>query len=785
MTANAAFTPEFPMLPTLPPRLLFSLALFVSLTASSATASDWIHWRGPSQNGHSLEKGLPEDFDPTKKLNVIWSAPYGGRSSPLVMDGRIYVFQGYGEGFGEAERVVCLEEKTGKKLWEHVLPIFHADVVSSRLGWTPLTADPATGYLYANTTAGDLVCLDKEGKKVWERQMAEQFGRFTGYGGRVSAPLFDSGLVIIGFINSAWGDMARGANRYHAFDGKTGAVVWIADTGLPVRSTYQSNSVVAVINVTGGGDGGLHAFKVRTGEKVWTYPFSSGAANPSPVVDGSLVYAAHGEENLDSPTIGRIICVDASQIDPKTKKPKLVWEYQKSQRFGLSSPAVADGVLYMPEDSGDLYAFDAKTGKVLWKYRYATEVRGAPLVADGKIYIFDVKGRLLILKLDGKKKPDEDETFIFQFREVINGRPVVAETNGTPIAVNGHVYFNTRTDLLCLGNAKAKPNAVKYPAMPLETPFKENAIAGVRLFPAEITATPGAEVKFQVVFVDENGREVKSNLPDPKHEWTIVTPAKTPTGAQPPPLAGKLDNGTLVLEKNPSQQGYVEFKMGPFTARARVRVAPLVGFKTDFDKAPDGSSPSGWVNTNGKFLVKKMPDDNNVLSKVNNDARPPIAKAIGYITEITASNYTMQVDLMGTEVRDKLPDAGVVNSRYMLVFDGKVDPDLKKRTVRISGWEARPRVNVVIAYDWQPNTWYSVKFDVEQKEKTALIRGKVWKKGEPEPMAWTISFEDPFPYRHGAAGLYGYIPNVQELNGKADPGSELFFDNLSVTSNKK
>ena len=111
-----------------------------------------------------------------------------------------------------------------------------------------------------------------------------------------------------------------------------------------------------------------------------------------------------------------------------------------------------------------------------------------------------------------------------------------------------------------------------------------------------------------------------------------------------------------------------------------------------------------------------MPDGNNVLAKVNNDARPPIAKAIGYITEITASDYTMQVDLMGTEVRGKLPDAGVVNSRYMLVFDGKVDPDLKKRTVRITGWEARPRVNVVLGYDWQPNTWYSVKFDVEQKE---------------------------------------------------------------------
>ena len=772
------------MLPPLP--RLFCLALLAALSASSAVKSaDWTHWRGPNQNGHSLEKGLPADFDPAKKENVVWTAPYGGRSAPLVMDGRVYVLQGFGTGLGEAERVACVDEKTGKKLWEYDTRIFHSDVVSSRLGWTPLTADPATGYLYANTTAGDLLCLDKGGKPVWSRQLTEEFGRFTGYGGRISAPLFDSGLVVIGIINSAWGDMARGANRYYAFDGKTGAVVWIADTGLPIRSTYQSNSVVAVIGgqrllITAGGDGALHAFKVRTGEKVWTYPFSAGAANPSPVVDGNLVYAAHGEENTDSSTIGRIICVDASQIDPKTKKPKLVWEYQRSQRFGLSSPAVADGVLYMPEDSGDLYAFDAKTGKQLWKYRYATEVRGAPLVADGKIYIFDVKGKMSIIEIDGKKKPTN--AFEYQFREVINGRPIQTETNGTPIAVNGRVFFTNRTDLYCLGDSKTKPEVVKYPPMPAETPYKENAIAGARLFPAEITAKPGTEVKFTVVFVDENGREVKPEL-DAKTQWTIVTPAKTPAGAQPPPLAGKLENGTLTLEKNPSQQGYVEFKTGTMTARARVRVAPQLPFKADFDKAPDGSSPGGWVNTNGKFLVKKLPDG-NVLSKVNTDARPPLAKAIAYISTPDASNYTVQADFFGTQVRGKLPDAGLVNSRYSLVFDGKPDTDLKQHTVRITSWDARPRINVAVAYDWQPDTWYTAKFVVEQKEKTALVRGKVWKKGEAEPAAWTISFEDPFPNRNGAAGLYGYIPNVQDVGGVIQPGSELFFDNLSIAPNK-
>ena len=215
-----------------------------------------------------------------------------------------------------------------------------------------------------------------------------------------------------------------------------------------------------------------------------------------------------------------------------------------------------------------------------------------------------------------------------------------------------------------------------------------------------------------------------------------------------------------------------------------MRVAAQLPFRANFDMAPDGSSPGGWINTNGKYLVKKLPDGNLVLSKVNNDARPPLAKAIGYITEPDASNYTVQADFMGTQVRGKMPDAGLVNSRYSFLIDGKPDPDREnKHTVRITSWEARPRVNVVVTYDWKPDVWYTAKFAVEQKEKTALVRGKVWPKGEAEPADWTVSFEDPYPIRVGAAGLYGYIPNVQETDGKADPGSELYFDNLSVTPN--
>src|SRR4029079_12283841 len=134
-----------------------------------AQGRDWIHWRGPEENGVSREKNLPDSFDPKAgpKGNVIWQQPFGGRSAPLVLAGKLYIIQGTGEGVEEGEQVVCFDEATGKPLWKHRVNVFHSDIVSSRLGWTTLTADPETKTVYAHTTGGFLLALSPEGKLLW------------------------------------------------------------------------------------------------------------------------------------------------------------------------------------------------------------------------------------------------------------------------------------------------------------------------------------------------------------------------------------------------------------------------------------------------------------------------------------------------------------------------------------------------------------------------------------------------------------------------------------------
>ena len=180
-------------------------------------------------------------------------------------------------------------------------------------------------------------------------------------------------------INSNWGEYARGANRFVAFDKKTGNIVWWSETGLQVRFTYASVPVVAVINgerllISGGGDGAVHAFQVRTGKHVWSYLFSTGGINPNPVVDGNFVYSSHGDENLEGGERGMMVCLDASKVEDG--KPALVWK-DTGHLFKFSSPVIHEGKLYACDENGTMYCFDSKTGKRLWKYSYGPPCSGA------------------------------------------------------------------------------------------------------------------------------------------------------------------------------------------------------------------------------------------------------------------------------------------------------------------------------------------------------------------------------------------------------------------------
>ena len=74
-----------------------------------------------------------------------------------------------------------------------------------------------------------------------------------------------------------------------------------------------------------------------------------------------------------------------------------LWSYATG--YGVeSSPAVANGVVYVGSYDGNVYALNAKTGALLWSYTTGNGVRSSPAVANGVVYVGSYDGNGLRLR---------------------------------------------------------------------------------------------------------------------------------------------------------------------------------------------------------------------------------------------------------------------------------------------------------------------------------------------------------------------------------------------------
>ena len=187
---------------------------------------------------------------------VVWSAETGGRSTPIVLNGRVFVdcrttddFNDAEEKIDSREQVVCWDAETGEELWRDKFNVFQTDIPSPRVGWAAMCGDEETGYVYAHSVSGLLKCYTPDGEIVWEKSLAEDFGKISGYGGRTQTPIIDEDRLIVSFLATNWGDMKGPAPKhyYYAFDKKTGELNWISAPGGAPQDTNYSVPVVAVI----------------------------------------------------------------------------------------------------------------------------------------------------------------------------------------------------------------------------------------------------------------------------------------------------------------------------------------------------------------------------------------------------------------------------------------------------------------------------------------------------------------------------------------------------------
>ena len=163
------------------------------------------------------------------------------------MDGKLYTLCRAEPGTPfEGERVVCVDAATGETIWEHRFNVYLSDVPDTRVGWSAVVADPETGSVYALGVCGLFHCLDaKTGEVRWSVPMHERFGLLSTYGGRTNFPIICDDLVLVSAVFINWGDKAKPADAYIAFDKRTGDVVWFEGTGIGPEDTTYSGPTLA------------------------------------------------------------------------------------------------------------------------------------------------------------------------------------------------------------------------------------------------------------------------------------------------------------------------------------------------------------------------------------------------------------------------------------------------------------------------------------------------------------------------------------------------------------
>ncbi len=430
-------------------RLLICLVLVV--LPMQAIAGDWPTWRGPNQDGTSPETGLISTWS-VEGENLLWQTEFIGRSTPIVLNGRVYVIGRVGKDITEQERIACFDAETGELIWNYQFNVFHTTISFNRVGWTSLAGDPETGNIYAHGVQGLFFCFDKDGNILWSRSLTEEYGRISGYGGRVHTPVIAGDLVVISYLNSGWGDQAATRHRYFAFDKRTGELIWVSTPGgRPLDTTY-STPVVTNINgqqliIGGNADGGIYAMKQNTGEMVWGFKLSQRGINTSVIVSGTNVYASHSEENIDNTEMGRVVCIDATGTGDVTETHE-VWRYD-AVNVGYASPTTQGEYLYVVDNSANVHAVNVDTGELRWMHNIGKVGKGSPVWADGKLYITEVNGGFAILQ------PTEGKCETLSTQEIHRAEEDhYVEIYGSPAIADGRIYFTTEERLYCIGEKK-------------------------------------------------------------------------------------------------------------------------------------------------------------------------------------------------------------------------------------------------------------------------------------------------------------------------------------------
>ncbi len=367
--------------------------LLVLLVCRGASCEDWPQFGGSGAKGISSEKGIPVSW--SGKKNVAWKfrLPGSGWSSPVVVDGKVYLSAAVvrAKGSKETPALVALSVdcKSGKLLWQTEL---FAKARSSRRHQKNSHASPTPlvdgGKLYVHFGTNGTACLDLAGKILWKN---EELIYSPVHGGG-SSPV-RAGEVIVFSCDGASDPFVVGLDR------NNGKILW--KTNRPKSSgklfafaTALSLELDGKQQIILPGANWIASYDPANGNEIWRAWHGGYSVVPRPLYGHGLVYFS---SSFDRAKLFAIRPDGKGEVT----KTHIAWESAKSAPHS-PSPVLVGEELYCVSDRGIASCIEARTGKLHWRERVGGGYSSSVLAADGKIYFQNEKGDAVVIEA-GKK----------------------------------------------------------------------------------------------------------------------------------------------------------------------------------------------------------------------------------------------------------------------------------------------------------------------------------------------------------------------------------------------
>jgi outer membrane protein assembly factor BamB len=339
-----------------------------------------------------------------KQLKGMRAGP--GRGGPGGFGGGGFGRGGFG-GFGGGRppdavykwEVYCLSAADGKVLW-HRTAAAHKPTTPKQAANTYASETPVTDgqRIYAYFGMTGVFCYDLDGNLIWKKGLGS-YPMALGFG-TGSSPVLDGERLFIQCDNEEKSFLI-------ALDKKTGNKLWEMDR--TERSDWSTpfiwkNRVRTELVCMGGPH--VRSYDPATGKQLWQLAGMQQMPKTSPAATADLLFVGSGYQAGFGSGIKPLFAVkagasgDISLKEGATSNKTVAW-YLPQAAPGLASPLVYEGLLYVPDQRGNvLTCYDAKSGKRVYRERLegATGFTASPWAYGGKVFCLDGAGTTFVVK---------------------------------------------------------------------------------------------------------------------------------------------------------------------------------------------------------------------------------------------------------------------------------------------------------------------------------------------------------------------------------------------------